>query len=69
MIGTQSDSIGMDVGSSEPVAGDESSGSATRLSQGVKSASGSIATESTTSVVGVGVKTGGSRIGGPELCV
>ena len=52
MIGAQLDSIGTDPSGSEPVAGDESSGSATRLSQEVKSVFGSIATESAASVAG-----------------
>ena len=52
MIDAQSDSIGTDVGGSESVAGDESRGSATRLSYGVKSVSGSIATESAASIAG-----------------
>ena len=52
MIGAQSDSTGTDVGGSESVAGDKSSGSATRLSKGVKSVSGSIAAESAVSMAG-----------------
>ena len=52
MIGAQSDSIGTGAGDSESVAGDKSSGSATRISYGVKSVSGSIATESAASVAG-----------------
>ena len=52
MIDAQSDSIGMDACGSESVAGDESSGSAIRLSQGVKLVSGSIATESAASMAG-----------------
>ena len=52
MIGAQSDSIGTDTGDSEPVAGDESNGSAAGLSRGVKSVFGSIATESAASMAG-----------------
>ena len=43
MIGAQSDSIGTDVGGSEPVAGDESKVPATQVSQEVKSVFGSLA--------------------------
>ena len=52
MIGAQSDSTGTDVGGSESMAGDKSSGSATRLSKGVKSVSGSNAIESAASMAG-----------------
>ena len=52
MIGAQSDSIGMDAGGLESVAGDKSSGSATRLSCKVRSMFGSIATEGKASVAG-----------------
>ena len=52
MIGAQSDSIGMDAGGSEPVAGDESKGSATQISQEVKSVFGSIADGCAASVAG-----------------
>ena len=50
MIGAQLDLIGMDANGSEPMAGDESNGSATRLSWVVKSVFGSIATESAASM-------------------
>ena len=52
MIGAQSDSIGTDAGGSEPMAGDESNGSATRVSEEVKSVFGSIAAECAASVAG-----------------
>ena len=52
MIGAHSDSTGTDVSGSESVARDKSSGSATRLSKGVKSVSGSIATKSAASMAG-----------------
>ena len=52
MIGAQSDSIGTDAGGSEPVAGDESNGLATRVSWEVKSVFGSITTECAAYVAG-----------------
>ena len=52
MIGAQSDSIGTDVGGSEPMAGDESKSPATQVSWEVKSVFGSIATECAASVAG-----------------
>ena len=52
MIGAQSDLMGTDAGGSESVAGDESNGSATRVSWEVKSVFGSIATECAASVAG-----------------
>ena len=52
MIGAQSDSIGTDAGGSEPMAGDESNGLATRVSEEVKSVFGSIAAECAASVAG-----------------
>ena len=52
MIGAPSVSTAIDVGGSESVARDKSSGSATRLSYGVKSVSGSIAAESAASMEG-----------------
>ena len=52
MIGAQSDSIGMDASSSEPVAGDESKGPATQVSQEVKLVFGSIAAGCAASVAG-----------------
>ena len=52
MISAQSDSIGTDAGGSDPMAGDESNGSATRVSWEVKSVFGSIATEGATFVAG-----------------
>ena len=52
MIGAPSVSTGTDVGGSESMAGDKSSGLAARLSYGVKSVSGSIATESAASMAG-----------------
>ena len=52
MIGAQSDSIGTDAGGSEPMAGDESNGSVTRVSEEVKSVFGSIAAECAASVAG-----------------
>ena len=52
MIGPQSDLIGTDAGGSEPMAEDESNGSATRLSQEVKSVFSSITTESAASMAG-----------------
>ena len=52
MIGAQSDSIGTDAGGLDPMAGDESNGSATRVSWEVKSVFGSIAAECAASVAG-----------------
>ena len=52
MIGAQSDSIVTDASGSEPVAGDESKGSATRVSWEVKSVFGYIATKCAASVEG-----------------
>ena len=52
MIGAQSDSIGTDAGGSEPVAGDESKGPATQVSQEVKLVFGSIAAGCAASVAG-----------------
>ena len=52
MIGAHLDSTGTDVSGSESVAGDKSSGSAMRLSKGVKSVFGSITTESAASMAG-----------------
>ena len=69
MIGAQSGSICTDGCGSEPMVGDESEGPMTQTSLEAKSVFGSIATECAASVEGVGVKTGGSQVGGPELCV
>ena len=52
MIGAQSHSIGTDAGGSESMAGDESNGSATRVSEEVKSVFGSITAECAASVAG-----------------
>ena len=52
MIGAQSDSLGTDAGGSEPVAGDESKGPATQVSQEVKLVFGSIAAGCAASVAG-----------------
>ena len=52
MIGAQSDSIGMDVHGSEPVAGDESEGPMTPASSEVGSVFGSNADECVASVAG-----------------
>ena len=52
MISDQSDLIGTDAGGSDPMAGDESNGSATRVSWEVNSVFGSIAAECAASGAG-----------------